>query len=96
MFQASGGQILLPHFTGSHGNPGQLYDARGQDISFDQKQPGDLIYFGAGGDTHHVGIYYGNENGQDMLLNAPQSGQTVSIMPLSGWAGEDMYVKRFG
>lgn len=96
VFQASGGQILLPHFTGSHGNPGQLYDARGQDIPFDQKQPGDLIYFGAGGNTHHVGIYYGNENGQDMLLNAPQSGQTVSIMPLSGWAGEDMYVKRFG
>lgn len=96
VFQASGGQIQLPHFTGSHGNPGQLYDPRGQDIAFDQKQPGDLIYFGAGGDTHHVGIYYGNENGKDMLLNAPQSGQTVSIMPLDGWAGEEMYVKRFG
>ena len=96
VYQASGGQILLPHFTGSHANPGQLYDTRGQDIPFDQKRPGDLIYFGAGGDTHHVGIFYGTENGQDMLLNAPESGKSVSIMPLSGWAGEEMYVKRFG
>jgi cell wall-associated NlpC family hydrolase len=96
VFQASGGKILLPHYTGDTSNAGQLYDPRGQDIAFDDKQPGDLIYFGSGGNTHHVGIYTGTENGQDMLLNAPQSGQTVSVMPLSGWAGEDMYVRRFG
>lgn len=96
VYAASGGKILLPHFTGDHSNPGQLYDPRGKDIPFDQKQPGDLIYFGAGGNTHHVGIYYGKENGQDMLLNAPESGKTVSIMPLSGWNGEQMYVRRFG
>ncbi|WP_160103976.1 C40 family peptidase, partial [Rhodococcus sp. T7] len=96
VYQASGGQITLPHFTGDHSNPGQLYDPRGQDIPLDQKQPGDLIFFGAGGNTHHVGIYHGQQNGQDMLLNAPQSGDVVSIQPLSNWAGEEMYVRRFG
>lgn len=96
VYAASGGKILLPHFTGDHSNPGQLYDPRGKEIPLDQKQPGDLIYFGAGGNTHHVGIYYGKENGQDMLLNAPESGKTVSIMPLSSWNGEQMYVRRFG
>ncbi|MFZ2176219.1 MAG: peptidoglycan DD-metalloendopeptidase family protein [Rhodococcus sp. (in: high G+C Gram-positive bacteria)] len=96
VFQASGGQISLPHFTGDHSNPGQLYDPRGQEIPLDQKQPGDLIYFGSGGNTHHVGIYHGVQNGQDMLLGAPQSGGVVSISPLSNWAGEEMYVRRFG
>lgn len=94
--QATDGKIVLPHFTGDHSNPGQLYDPRGKEIPFDQKAPGDEIYFGSGGNTHHVGIYYGKQNGVDMLLNAPQSGETVSIMPLSGWNGEEMYVRRFG
>lgn len=96
VFQASGGAISLPHFTGDTSNPGQLYDPRGQKIPLDQKQPGDLIFFGSGGNTHHVGIYYGVENGTEMLLNAPQSGDVVSVQPLSGWAGEQMYVRRFG
>ncbi|MDQ1178636.1 peptidoglycan DD-metalloendopeptidase family protein [Rhodococcus sp. SORGH_AS_0301] len=96
VFQASGGAISLPHFTGDTSNPGQLYDPRGRDIPLDQKQPGDLIYFGSAGDTHHVGIYYGAVDGTEMLLNAPQSGDVVQVMPLSGWAGEDMYVRRFG
>lgn len=96
VYQASGGQITLPHFTGTPGNPGQLYDPRGQEIPIDQKLPGDLIYFGSGGATHHVGIYYGVQDGQEMLLNAPQSGDVVGIDPLSNWAGEEMYVRRFG
>lgn len=94
--QATNMKIILPHFTGDHSNPGQLYDSRGQEIPFNKKVPGDLIYFGSGGATHHVGIYYGVQNGQEMLLNAPQSGQVVAIQPLSGWAGEEMYVRRFG
>lgn len=96
VFQASGGAISLPHSTGDTSNPGQLYDPRGQNVPLDQKQPGDLVFFGAGGNTHHVGIYYGVVDGTEMLLNAPQSGDVVSIMPLSGWSGEDMYVRRFG
>lgn len=94
--QATNKKIILPHFTGDSGNPGQLYDPRGKEVSVAEKRPGDLIYFGSGGNTHHVGIYYGNQNGQDMLLNAPQSGDVVRIQPLSGWSGEEWYVRRFG
>ncbi len=92
--QATNMKVLLPHFTGDHSNPGQLYDAQMAEVPFDQKQPGDEIYFGSGGNTHHVGIYYGKQNGQDMLLNAPQSGDVIKISPLSGWNGEEMYVRR--
>ncbi|MCF3940648.1 C40 family peptidase [Gordonia tangerina] len=92
VYQASGGTIELGHYTGN-----QASDPRGQVIALDQKQPGDLIYFGASAEgSHHVGIYYGKRNGRDMLLNAPQSGQTVAVQPLSGWSGEGMYVRRFG
>ncbi|PKZ62982.1 hypothetical protein CYJ73_24195 [Gordonia terrae] len=94
--QATNMKIVLPHFTGDTGNPGQLYDPRGKEIPVAEKRPGDLIYFGSGGNTHHVGIYYGNQNGQDMLLNAPQSGDVVRIQTLSGWSGEEWYVRRFG
>lgn len=93
--QATNKKVVLPHYTGDHSNPGQLYDPRGKEIAVNQKQPGDFIYFGSGGNTHHVGIYYGVQNGKEMLLNAPASGQTVSIMPLSGWDGEEQYVRRF-
>ncbi|WP_080733867.1 C40 family peptidase [Rhodococcoides fascians] len=96
VFQASGGAISLDHYTGDTSTPGQLYDPRGQDIPLDEKQPGDLIYFGSGGNTHHVGIYYGLENGTEMLLNAPQSGDVVKVQPLSDFSGETMYVRRFG
>ncbi|GAB93461.1 C40 family peptidase [Gordonia rhizosphera] len=92
VYQASGGTIELGHYTGN-----QAGDPRGQVIPLDQKQPGDLIYFGSSAEgSHHVGIYYGTRDGRDMLLNAPQSGQTVSVMPLSGWNGEGMFVRRFG
>lgn len=97
VFQASGGAISLDHYTGDTSTPGQLYDPRGQDIALDQKQPGDLIYFGSGGNTHHVGIYYGlDEGGTEMLLNAPQSGDVVKVQPLADFSGETMYVRRFG
>ncbi|MCZ9635040.1 peptidoglycan DD-metalloendopeptidase family protein [Rhodococcus sp. BH5] len=96
VFVASEGKISLPHYTGDPGNPGQLDDPRGQEIAFDHKQPGDLIFFGSGRSTHHVAIFYGTENGQDMILHAPQTGDVVKIAPLSGFTGEEMYVKRFG
>lgn len=96
VYQASGGRISLPHFTGSTADPGQLYDSRGAEVPIDQKQPGDLIFFGPASNTHHVGIYYGLENGEEMLLHAPTEGQTVTIAPLSGMSGEQMHVRRFG
>ena len=53
-YQASGGRIRLPHYTGD-----QI--RLGQGIAWADKQPGDLIFFsypGAGG-PHHVAIYVG-------------------------------------
>lgn len=93
--QATDKKVVLPHYTGDNSNPGQLNDPRGKEISNADKAPGDFIYFGAGGNTHHVAIYYGNQNGQDMILHAPQSGDVVKISPLSGFDGEQQYVRRF-
>ena len=93
--QATGKQVVLPHYTGDNSNPGQLNDSRGKQISSADKLPGDFIYFGPGGNTHHVAIYYGKQNGQDMILHAPQSGDVVKISPLSGFDGEEQYVRRF-
>ncbi len=94
IYQASGGQIRLPHYTQA-----QQDDSRAQVVAFADRAPGDLIYFTAAGDrdSHHVGVYYGrDEQGRDLLLHAPQTGQTVTFTPLSAWEGERMDVRRFG
>lgn len=86
VFHASGGEIQMTRTTYTQVN-------EGQPVPLDQMRPGDLIFFGS--PPHHVGIYYGQQNGEDMLLNAPQSGATVSIMPLSNWS-ETKTVRRMG
>lgn len=93
IYHASSGQIRLPHYTQA-----QQDHPTGQTVPFANRMPGDLIFFTAPGDTdsHHVGIYYGrDEQGRDLLLHAPQTGQTVTIAPLSGWEGERMDVRRY-
>lgn len=94
LYQASGGGIRLPHYTQA-----QQDHALAQIVPFAQKAPGDLIFFTAPGDSdsHHVGIYYGrDQQGRDLLLHAPQTGQTVTLAPLSAWDGERMDVRRYG
>ena len=91
LYQASGGRLRLPHFTQS-----QQDDPAGKVVAFDQRQPGDLIFFTAPGEStsHHVAIYYGrNEHGQDLVLHAPQTGQTVTIAPL--WNGDRLDLRRY-
>jgi cell wall-associated NlpC family hydrolase len=93
IYHASGGQIRLPHYTQA-----QQDHPTAQPVPFADRAPGDLIFFTAPGETdsHHVGIYYGREEtGRDLLLHAPQTGQTVTIAPLSGWDGERMDVRRY-
>lgn len=49
----------------------------------DLLQPGDLVFFGRGGDpgrVHHVGMYIGGGN----MIHAPQTGELVSISSLHG------------
>ncbi len=93
IYQASGGQIRLPHYTQA-----QQDHPSAQHVPFAQKAPGDLIFFTSAGasDSHHVGIYYGrDETGRDMVLHAPQTGQTVTLTPLSAWEGERMDIRRY-
>ncbi|WP_040714174.1 C40 family peptidase [Nocardia takedensis] len=93
IYHASGGQIQLPHYTQA-----QQDHPSAEVVAFDQREPGDLIFFTAPGDadSHHVGIYLGrDEQGRDLLLHAPQTGQTVTTTPLSAWEGERMDVRRY-
>ena len=49
-----------------------------QPISISQALPGDLIFFGTPSNVYHVGLYIGN--GQ--MIDAPETGQTVSIQSI--------------
>lgn len=49
---------------------------QGTPVSFNQLQPGDLVFFGT--PAYHVGIYVGN----GMYIHAPQTGDVVKISTL--------------
>ncbi|WP_327097018.1 C40 family peptidase [Nocardia vinacea] len=98
IYQASSGRIRLSHYTQA-----QQDHPTAQPVPFANRAPGDLIFFTAPGgtDSHHVGIYYGrvyhgpdDKTGTEMLLHAPQTGQTVTLTPLSAW-DEHMDVRRY-
>ncbi|WP_246124146.1 C40 family peptidase [Nocardia bhagyanarayanae] len=94
IYHASGGQIRLPHYTQA-----QQDHPTARPVPNEQRAPGDLIFFTYPGDTdsHHVGVYTGrDEHGTEMLLHAPQTGQVVTLTPLSAWDGERMDVRRYG
>ncbi|RSU01745.1 hypothetical protein CBF34_06735 [Vagococcus penaei] len=57
-------------------------ESAGQTISLSQLQPGDLVFWGSQGSTHHVGIYVGG--GQ--YIHAPQPGQSVTVQSISAWS----------
>ena len=44
-----------------------------------QAKPGDLLFWGADGGTHHVAIYIGNHQ----FIAAPQPGQNVGVETIS-------------
>lgn len=67
-FAAAG--ISLPHYTG-------YQYQRGTKIDPSQAQRGDLLFWGPGG-SQHVAIYLGD----GMMIEAPQAGQNVSIVPV--------------
>lgn len=84
-YQASGGRIRLPHYSGD-----QIQAGIG--IPSALKQPGDLIFFsypGAGG-PHHVAIYVGG----DRILHAPRTGDVVRYGTVGEFAGEIVTVRR--
>lgn len=86
-YQASNGQIRLPHYSGD-----QIRAGRG--IAWTDKQPGDLVFFsypGAGG-PHHVAIYVGG----DRILHAPRTGDVVRYGTIGEFAGEVITIRRLG
>jgi cell wall-associated NlpC family hydrolase len=100
VYQASGGAIQLPHYTGTQVSLGQqVFVGPGADaLSSGLLEPGDLVFFDnidpsqLGWD--HVGIYIG---GGDMI-DAPQTGEDVQVdnLATSFWEGVQWDVQRFG
>ena len=56
-------------------------------------KPGDLVFFAASGDVHHVGMYLGG----DQFLHAPSTGDVVKVSSLSEpyYAGQFAGGRRF-
>ncbi|WP_280382122.1 peptidoglycan DD-metalloendopeptidase family protein [Nocardia wallacei] len=99
----AGTGLQLPHYTGDSRQPGQFQ--QGQAVAFtpateakpadlSQAQPGDLVFFGAGTDADHVGIYTGTVNGVAMMVHAPDDGTSVVEVPVTD-GGELIGVRRF-
>jgi len=65
--------VPLPHYTGS------LWD-EGYHVSYNDLQPGDLVFFGSSID--HVGFYIGN----GLMLDAPHTGAYVRVESISSFA----------
>lgn len=86
-YQASGGKLKLPHYSGA-----QL--TFGQSVAWNAKQPGDLIFFFHEGASapHHVAIYIG----EGKILHAPHTGDNVRVGTVSEFAGETMAIRRLG
>jgi cell wall-associated NlpC family hydrolase len=61
-------------------------------------QPGDLIFIAGTGGTPanpgHVGIYIGLAGDVPYLVDAPQTGKTVEITPVSTWAALIVAIRR--
>jgi len=52
-------------------------------------KPGDLIYYGARGDSEHVVVYAGN----GLVVQAHQSGEPVEVSPIDlGWEHRSVHV----
>lgn len=51
--------------------------------------PGDLLFFGTASNVHHVAMYIGGGN----IVHAPDVGQVVKVVPISG-GGSDYYTSR--
>lgn len=55
----------------------EQYDAI-EHVSLAALEPGDLVFWGAGGGISHVGMYVGNGD----VVHAPETGETVRIQPI--------------
>jgi cell wall-associated NlpC family hydrolase len=92
VYQATGGQVLLPHLTDAQMQSSALTPvasgAAGSPVPFAQLEIGDLIFFAVPTDPDpwgHVGIYVG----AGQMIDAPHTGAVVRQEPVwatYGWA----------
>lgn len=71
VYEGTGGQVELPRTAATQGHSDLLTE-----VAWDDAQPGDLLFYGAG-DFHHVSIYSGEKNGEDMQYEAQTFGVPV-------------------
>ena len=78
---------------GGHGATVQYTTARdrGLLVPYDQAQPGDLVFYGSGGDMAHVAVYSGGGN----MIEAPHPGADVREVPVRTDGGLQPLVARF-
>ncbi|MGI4894535.1 MAG: C40 family peptidase [Janthinobacterium lividum] len=61
-------------------------------------QPGDLLFIagslGSASNPRHVGMFLGTVNGQAYLIQAPQTGETVRVDPVSRWEKKIVSIRR--
>ena len=65
----------------------QIEAANGIAVDRAHLKPGDLVFFAANGDVHHVGMYLGD----DKFLHAPHTGDVVKVSSLD----EPYYAQQF-
>lgn len=72
------------------GNITTQQEKQGTTISVANARPGDLIFWGSKGNTHHVAIYIGNSQ----YIHAPTYGQNVNVSPIYWQAFEPSFAVR--
>ncbi|MHC1557536.1 NlpC/P60 family protein [Actinomycetospora sp. C-140] len=68
----------LPHYSGYQAEAGQR-------VPLEERKPGDLLFWAeddGAGPVHHVALYLGSVDGQDQMVEAPESGKNVRIAPV--------------
>ncbi len=99
VYQASGGAVALPHYSGTQVAMGQqvFVGNGGAALSSGLLQPGDIVgFYNLDNDNtwDHIGIYIGNGD----MIDAPQTGSVVRVdnLATSYWEGVQWDVRRFG
>lgn len=72
-------QYVYRHFGISVGRTTYDQIKDGVGVSREQLQPGDLVFFGKGGNPTHMGMYVGN----NAYIHAPRTGDVIKISPLN-------------